>query len=207
MCSQQCKDAQPKHGRVHVLPNQKNPNILQILERKWFSRHNSMWEHKTFIAMETIAGKFLIDQTGRSPIQSSQGCKYVIIFYLYDANIILSVLIKNNSKEEILHAYKNIYTKFNACWCKPCLNNLNNETSTAINDFITMQQAFIKPMQQRKLWNLGKILASLSQDFSIRLWCCLTEQAYITLNKLWECSMKPYWHTKHSMVHSTLKQH
>ena len=50
-----------------------------------------------------MARKIFMDQTRRFPIQSSHGNKYVVIVYIYDANMILSYPIKNQSTGELLH--------------------------------------------------------------------------------------------------------
>jgi hypothetical protein len=42
-----------------------------------------------------ISGQFFTDQTGRFPVTSNQGHAYLVIFYIYDANFITSVPIKN----------------------------------------------------------------------------------------------------------------
>jgi recombinational DNA repair protein RecT len=52
-----------------------------------------------------ITGQIFKDQTGHFPITSNQGHAYLVIFYVYNANFISSVPIKNCTKEELLHAY------------------------------------------------------------------------------------------------------
>jgi len=49
------------------------------------------------------------DQTGRFPITSSRGNKYVFIFYDYDANAILTTAIPNRQGSTISEAWNKTY--------------------------------------------------------------------------------------------------
>ena len=66
--------------------------------------HNAR-THFVFCQVHTISGVIASNQTGRFPVTSNRGHAYVVIFYIYDANYIQSVPIKNRSKEELLRAY------------------------------------------------------------------------------------------------------
>jgi hypothetical protein len=75
-------------------------------------------------------------QTGRFPITTSNRVHtYVAVFYIFDANTICSVLIKNSSKEELLCAYCKIYAWLTLCGFKPLLHKLDNETSKDVKMF------------------------------------------------------------------------
>ena len=45
------------------------------------------------------------DQTGNLPMTSIQGNKYILIMYVYDANLILAAPLKSMSGSHILEAY------------------------------------------------------------------------------------------------------
>jgi hypothetical protein len=62
--------------------------------------------HLTFATIEDT-GNIYADQTGRFPITSSQGHKYILILYDYDSNAILAKPIKSRSAGDILRAYTN----------------------------------------------------------------------------------------------------
>ncbi len=55
-----------------------------------------------FMTIIKISSMLFSGQSGRFPITSSRGNKYIVIFYIYDANFFKSVLIKSRSKEELL---------------------------------------------------------------------------------------------------------
>ena len=86
-----------------------------------------MWKkHNVFIAIADMAGKIYTDQTGRFPVQSCHGNKYVVIVYIYDANAILSYPIKNRSTGELLHVFHQVYAKQQAAGYKHQLHKLDN---------------------------------------------------------------------------------
>jgi hypothetical protein len=60
-----------------------------------------------FVYAATIdAGKIYIDQTGRFPVVSSKGNKYIMILYDYDNNVILAQPIKDRTAPGLLRAFQ-----------------------------------------------------------------------------------------------------
>jgi hypothetical protein len=61
-----------------------------------------------FVYAATIdAGQIYTDQTGRFPVVSSKGNKYIMILYDYDSNAILAQHIKDRTAPELLKAFHN----------------------------------------------------------------------------------------------------
>jgi hypothetical protein len=59
-----------------------------------------------YIYAATIdAGQIYIDQTGRFPIVSSRGNKYIMVLYDYDSNVILAKPIKDSTAPELLTGF------------------------------------------------------------------------------------------------------
>ena len=79
-----------------------------------------------FNAMANIVWKIYTDQTGHFPIQSSHGNKYVVILYVYNANVIQSYPLKNQPAGELMHVFHQIYAKLSAAGYKPQLHKLGN---------------------------------------------------------------------------------
>jgi hypothetical protein len=52
------------------------------------------------------AGQIYTDQTGRSPMVSSKGNKYIMILYGYDSNAVLAQPIKDRTAPELLKAFQ-----------------------------------------------------------------------------------------------------
>ena len=82
-----------------------------------------------------LAGKIYTDQTGRFPITSSRGSKYIFILYSYDTNAIFAHSLKSNASAQILDAYKKTYQLLHERGFKPQVHWLDNEASTALKEF------------------------------------------------------------------------
>ncbi len=144
------------------------------------------------------------NQTGHFSITSNRGHVYLVIFYIYNANFIVSVLIKNCTKQKLLQAYQITYKYLSSCRFKPCLHKMDNETSKDVDDFIQSQQTslqytppdipcFNSAKQAICTWknHFTTGIASLSKKFPIANWCCLTNQCNYTINMLCPCCQNP----------------
>ena len=92
------------------------------------------------MAVEDPEGFIARNQTGMLPKTSKEGMKYICVFYIFDPNFIKGIQLKSIKKEEILRAYKEVYS-----WCesrgfKPQLQKMDNDTSKDVEDFIASQQ-------------------------------------------------------------------
>jgi hypothetical protein len=67
------------------------------------------------------AGTIYTDQTGRFPVVSSKGNKYIMILYDYDINAILSQPIKDRTAPELLRAFQVMEQEFVARGLKQSL--------------------------------------------------------------------------------------
>jgi hypothetical protein len=75
------------------------------------------------------AGQIYTDQTGRFPVVSSKGNKYIMILYDYDSNSILAQPIKDRTAPELLKASPVMEQELVARGLKPKLMKLDNEAS------------------------------------------------------------------------------
>ena len=97
---------QCKQGvRSTKVPHNSNKEDNNKIEQE----HNNEKTHQIFIALEDIEGKIHSDQTGKFARTSSRGMKYIMVFYVYDANAIIGHPIRNKTAKEMLEAYKDIY--------------------------------------------------------------------------------------------------
>ncbi len=69
--------------------------------------------HNAFLALidNKEFARSYYDQTGRFPITSGRGNKYVFIFYDYDANAILATAIPNRQGSTISEAWTKTYSR------------------------------------------------------------------------------------------------
>ena len=149
-------------------------------------------------------GQVFTDQTGRFPITSASGMKYIFVCYAYDSNTIFPVPIKNREAQSILDAYKKVHNKLVKAGIRPKLHRLDNECSQLFKDFMLEEAEdyqLVPPGIHRRnaaerairTWKNHFIagLSSVDPNFPLTLWDLLVEQSYITLNLLRPSRMNP----------------
>jgi hypothetical protein len=93
-----------------------------------------------FVYAATIdAGQIYTDQTGRFPVVSSRGNKYIMILYDYDSNAILAQPIKDRTASELLKAFQVMEQELVARGLKPKLVKLDNEASKLLKTYLHQQ--------------------------------------------------------------------
>jgi hypothetical protein len=83
-------------------------------------------------------GQLYTDLTGKFPVRSSKGNSYVMLCYTYDCNYIKVVPMKSRSTSEWFKAYNSIHQELTVKGFKPKLQTLDNEASTALKNFFTI---------------------------------------------------------------------
>ena len=86
-----------------------------------------------------MEGKVYSDQTGRFPHTSNRGMKYVMVFYVYDANYVCGIPMKNRSTDEFMRVYRDMYSMLKSKGYSPKLHKIDNETSKEVEKFIAEQ--------------------------------------------------------------------
>jgi hypothetical protein len=155
-------------------------------------------------AATIVAGKIYTDQTGRFPVFSSKGKKYIIILYEYDGNAIMAEPIKNRTSMELLRAFQVMEQKLIARGLKPRLVRLDNEASQIINNYLYEQDfsfQLVPPYRHRRNAaehaiiyfkdHLIARLCSTDKAFPMHLWDRLLPQAVITLNMIISSRIHP----------------
>jgi hypothetical protein len=93
-----------------------------------------------FVYAATIdAGQIYTDQTGRFPVVSSKGNKYIMLLYDYDSNSILAQPIKDRTAPELLKAFQVMEGELVARGLKPKLMKLDNEASKFLKTYLHQQ--------------------------------------------------------------------
>jgi hypothetical protein len=85
------------------------------------------------------AAEIYTDQTGRFPVVSRKGNKYITIVYDYDSNAILAQNIKYRTATELLTAFQAMEQKLVARGLKPKLLKLDNDASKLLNTYLHQQ--------------------------------------------------------------------
>ena len=163
--------------------------------------------HNTFADIMDInepTGQIYTDQTGRFPVQSSRGYKYIMILYDHDSNAILAEPMKSRSDHEMIRAYEKLHSYLTTRGLKPKLQRLDNEASTKLKNLMRTKQVDFQlapPHIHRRnaaerairTWKNHFIagLASTDKKFPIHLWDRLIPQAVTTLNLLRQSRINP----------------
>ena len=85
----------------------------------------------TFKIIE-LEGKVFSDQTGRFPITSSRGNKYIMVMFVEDANAILAEPLKSRAERDIVNAMIKLHTYLTDRGFTPQTQILDNECPGAL---------------------------------------------------------------------------
>jgi hypothetical protein len=142
-------------------------------------------------------GQLYTDLMGKFPVRSSKGNSYVMVCYIYDCNYFKVVLMKSRSASEWVNAYDSIHQELTVKGFKPKLQTLDNEASTALKNFFTVNDIayqLVPPhchrcnAAERAIRTFKEHfvsgLSSVDPSFPMHLWDRLLPQAEITLNLL-----------------------
>ena len=76
------------------------------------------------------------DLTGRFPVLSSKGSKYICVCYVHDSNSILVRPMKSRAEAEHIRVYKDIFQYLAARGLRPAHHTMDNECSPAMRRLI-----------------------------------------------------------------------
>jgi hypothetical protein len=129
-------------AKGHLNQQRQNARTTKIKNAQLLDSENDQ-DHgiKTeFVYAATIdAGQIYTDQTGRFPVVSRKGNKYIMILYDYDSNAILAQPIKDRTAPELLKAFQFMEQELVARGLKPKLTKLDNKASKLLKDYLHQQ--------------------------------------------------------------------
>ena len=163
--------------------------------------------------LKGLKGMIGTDQTGRFPVTSDRGHKYVFILFDTDVNLIYGVPIKNRKPSELIRAYNECYDTLTNCGFTPVLHCLDNETSAELYEAIKAKDLTyetVPPRNHRRnpaeraiqtfKAHFISILNGVDERFPEGAWDYLLPQTNMTLNMLRPCTVNPA-HSAYSHVH------
>jgi hypothetical protein len=122
--------------------NQRRQNILSTskapIEKQQTPDTDLGTKTHLVYAAVVAQGQLYTDLTGKFPVRSSKGNSYVMVCYIYDCNYIKFVTMKSRSASEWFKAYDSIHQELTVKGFKPKLQTLDNEASTALKNFLTV---------------------------------------------------------------------
>jgi hypothetical protein len=161
---------------------------------------------KTHLVYAAIVdqGQLYTNLTGKFPVRSSKGNSYVMVCYVYDCNYVKGIPMKYRSASEWVKAYDTVHQEVAVKGFKPKLQTLDNEASTALKNFFTVNDInyqLVPPHCHRRNATERSIrtfkehfvagLSSVDPAAPLHLWDRLLPQAEITLNLLRTSRLHP----------------
>jgi hypothetical protein len=124
------------------------------------------------------AGQIYTDQTGRLPVVSSKGNKYIMVLYDYDSSAILANPIKDRTAPELLKAFHFMEQELVARGLTPKLMKLDNEASTLLKDYLYQQDIIFQlvPPYSHRRNSAERAIRSLKDHLIAGL--CSTDKSF-----------------------------
>jgi hypothetical protein len=167
-------------------------------------RKHTQFVYAAIVQAPNESGQIYTNQTGRFPVTSRRGNKYIMILYDYDSNSILAEPMKSRTDDEIIPSYQALHDRLIAAGLKPRLQKLDNEASRCLKQFLNtndIEFQLVPPHSHRRNAAERAIrtfknhfiagLCSTDKLFPMNLWCRLIRQAEITLNLLRASRINP----------------
>jgi hypothetical protein len=159
------------------------------------------WKHKT-----------ASDQTGRFPLTSRRGHKYIMILYDYDTNYIFAEPIKSRETDELVRAYTKCHDILTKRGFTVKYHKMDNETSKLLAaaiaaDGVSVEYAppndhktnIAERMIQTFKAHFISVLFGTDNKFPDDCWDELIDGAVMQLNMLRPCTIKPE-HSAYSFI-------
>jgi hypothetical protein len=179
----------PSTAMVHM--NQRRQNIHSTLKASTEKQQppDTDLGTKTHLVYAVVVdqGQLYTYLTGKFPARSSKGNSYVMLCFVYDCNYIEVVSMKSRSASELIRAYDSIHQELSVKGFKTKLQTLDNEASTALKNFFTVNNIAIRTFKEHFVAGLS----SVDPSFPMKLWDRLLQQAEITLNLLRTSRLHP----------------
>ena len=159
----------------------------------------------SFLKSIKVIGKISTNQTGRFPVTSSRGIKYLIVLYDYDSNAIIAEPLKSRIEHELVRAYSALHTHLSNCGLTPHVQMLNNECPAGLKQVMrnaSIDFQLIPPHLHRTnateraianyTYHLIAGLRRCDPYFLLHLWDRLIPQETLTLNLLRQSCINPF---------------
>ena len=165
------------------------------------------------IPLKDLKNMIGTDQTGRFPITSDRGHKYIFVLYDVDTEYIRGIPIKSRKTGELIRAFQEGYAELTKCGFEPVLHRIDNETSAALIDAIEakgLTYEVVPPGNHRRnpaeraiqtfKSHFIAILNGVDENYPEGAWDHLITQTNLTLNILRPCRINPA-HSAHSYIY------
>ena len=151
-----------------------------------------------------LKGKNYTDQTGRFPVTSSNGNKYILVTYNYDSNTIHVEPLKKIPGLDLTKSYQKLHRLLTNRGSKPHLHILDNECPNVLKNFmreVNEKFQLVPPHIHSRIsaeWAIQTFkehfiagLSSTYKESPLHIWCRLLSHASLTLSLLRQSHMNP----------------
>ena len=148
--------------------------------------------------------KIFTDQTGKFPVTSYRGMRYVMVLYETTTSNILVEAMRDRSSREMLRAYQTLIDRLHEKNIHPKQHILDNECSTELKEAIKnnkMTYQLVPPHDHRRntaekaiqtfKGHFIAVLCGADESFPLQLWCMILRQAEHQLNLLRKSRRNP----------------
>ena len=177
--------SQTRKNNGKLRKQESNPTVKETeFLKKNFPQPSKAPTHACYTKIIDITGMTAMDLSGKFPITSSRGNKYVFLWYDYDSNTIKSIPIKSKEKEEQVKTYNICHNYYVLRGFIPQVTTLDNEASTMIKEnMITkgVQYQLVPPSIHRqnsaeramRTWkeHAKSVISTFDPDLPLQIWC------------------------------------
>ena len=142
------------------------------------------------------------NQTGKFPVASRRGHKYLMIMCKLDINKIIVETMKTKTEEEMISTHQNLLNRLKERVVKTKRHILNNEISDAYKEKIKgngiQYELLSSGMQLRNLsgkriknnfkGHFKSLLCRVDNSFQLELWGRIIKQTEMKINLLWQAN-------------------
>ena len=167
------------------------------------------------VPLRDLKGIIGTDQTGRFPVDSTRGHKYIFLLSDTDTGFIHAIPIKSRKKAELVRAFKEAHDVIVECGFAPILHRTDHETSIDLIAAIKekdLEYEIMPPSNHRRnpaeraiqtfKAHFIAIINGLDRDFPEGGWDLLLPQVNMTLNMLRPCGVNEA-HSAYSYMYGT----
>jgi hypothetical protein len=117
-------------------PMPKQTNEQPMLHSQLKAHQHEPQTNLVFATIIETTGRIATDLTGRFPVTSSSGYKYMLLIYDYDSNVIIVEPLRSRADTQLIHAYTKLHRILTDAGLNPSVQRLDNEASQALKRVI-----------------------------------------------------------------------
>ena len=194
-----------KQIRQHIRSTKASPNKHNVDMTETRINPSNSRTNLVFAKPINLTGLICSDQTGRFPVTSNRGNKYIMVILDYDSNAIITRPLPSRSQTHLLQAFASVNNYLISIGRQPKFVRIDNEAPTILRQYMTtsnIKYQIVPPHNHRRNYAEKAInsfkdhfiagLTNLNKSFPLKLWCRLLPHAEDSLNLLRQSRIHPH---------------